>query len=483
MIYRTYFSKNNCIIKNTYTNTAKNQVIELFHGEATTVSSATGATTYSRYLFHFPITVLQQKIADKTIITGSGVTHTLKMTNTSFFDKELLGQNALGDRYFRAVSFDLVLFAIPEEWDEGVGYDYTEPSVNDTAFQTNRTFLQTPSNWIERKTGLNWANSGVVASGYTVLASQHFDNGNENINMDVTHIVNGLLSGDTNYGFGIAFSAETEQELTQEKYFVGFFSKYTNTIFEPFIETYYNDYINDDRQHFYLDKPNKLYLYSNIGGAPTNITIGSVTIYDPEDAVFATYSANDIQQTTQGVYYVNVTIPSAVYGDLVMFKDVWEDITYNSISLPDVELNFVTHETKNYYQIGSSDVVPQEVAINLYGLKRDERIKSGDIRKVYVEVKPMWEVNAHILIDTLSYRLYMRQGQEEIPIVDWTNINRSFTANYFLIDTSWLLATEYYLDVKLTSNLLVKTYPELVKFRVVGEDDKFNLLSFNRDVL
>ena len=65
--YRTYFDKNNTIIRNQYTNTGRNQVTELFYGGALT----TGSTKYSRYLFHFDLSEVIDKYNDKTFADTS----------------------------------------------------------------------------------------------------------------------------------------------------------------------------------------------------------------------------------------------------------------------------------------------------------------------------------------------------------------------------------------------------------------------------
>jgi hypothetical protein len=46
------------------------------------------------------------------------------------------------------------------------------------------------------------------------------------------------------------------------------FTNNTQTFYEPYIETKYDNHIIDDRNNFILDKLNKLYLYVNVGGNP-----------------------------------------------------------------------------------------------------------------------------------------------------------------------------------------------------------------------
>ena len=136
-ILRSYIDKNNTITSNSYVNTARNPVIELNFGASDYVVPNYG---YTRYIFDLNLTDLIQDIASGVISTGctTGMTHTLKMTNTSSFDNELLNSFMSNERR-RATSFDLILFRIPltsgntgnvQFWDEGVGYDFADLKYN-----------------------------------------------------------------------------------------------------------------------------------------------------------------------------------------------------------------------------------------------------------------------------------------------------------------------------------------------------------------
>ena len=136
-VYKSYFKRNDTLVYNTYTNTARNPVVELFFGRVDNLSSPKG---FSRFIFDIDLTDLQSKLANGTISTGctADMVHTLRMTNTSSFDEELLNTTWSNGRR-RATSFDLVLFRIPktlgstgdaQTWDEGVGYDYYDGNLN-----------------------------------------------------------------------------------------------------------------------------------------------------------------------------------------------------------------------------------------------------------------------------------------------------------------------------------------------------------------
>ena len=58
-IHKSYFDKSNTIIYNSYTNTARNPIVELFFGRVDNLSVPIG---YSRYIFNVDISDLQTKI-------------------------------------------------------------------------------------------------------------------------------------------------------------------------------------------------------------------------------------------------------------------------------------------------------------------------------------------------------------------------------------------------------------------------------------
>ena len=114
MVIRTYIDKDNTIIKDTTINTGRNEIAELYYGGHPT------ATQYTRHLFYFDVTKLQERYNSGELGDLSNVSHVLRMTNTSSFDKDLIAQKSTNG-YQRASSFDLTLFRINKEWDQGCG--------------------------------------------------------------------------------------------------------------------------------------------------------------------------------------------------------------------------------------------------------------------------------------------------------------------------------------------------------------------------
>lgn len=462
MVTRTFFDKNNTIVYNSRVNVGMNPITELYYG-------GTGSEqTYSRLLFQFDESRLKDLYSGGTYPELNKMTHTLRMTNTGAFDTDLLGKTTCGAKR-RACSFDLILFAVNQDWDEGCGYDYAECNF---IGEGSQSFA--PSHWFEARTNTAWSGgNGTFTGSTTVLATQSFDKGNENLEMDVTDVVNGYLSGNTNYGLGIAFKRTLEETETTEIQYVGFFTRHTQTFYEPYIETTYSEKIRDDRNAFYLDKPNKLYLYVNLGGEPTNLdTVPSVVINDVDGNVVTTIASSAVTHVTKGVYSVDVTIPTtATYTDCTQFSDVWSGITINGVNRPNIELDFIVKDSMGYYNIGDNSALPKKVGLNVTGIKRDEKIHRGDIRKVLVSARIPYTIEQKQVVDGLKYRLYVKEGRNEYTVIDFQDVEMTNNNNYFLLDTASLVPGIYYLDVKVESNLEVSTTKEALKFEIVSQSD------------
>jgi len=496
-ILRTYFNKDTVLVRNSCVNTGRNPIAEIFHGGSTKLDDL----KYSRYIFNLDLTELIDRVDTKEY-SLTGMTHKINITNTSCFDKETYCKKVSSScgEIKRATGFDLILFEVPEVWDEGDGYDYVEVKAL-TCQLGDQAYCEGPANWEERQSNVNWSQNGVYTNpsmwysgsttGYTgttinlIKGTQHFDHGDENFCVDVSDYVNGLISsGVTNCNMGIAFSYSLETALQDDMCYVGFFTRDTQTVYEPYMETVYNDLIKDDRCEFYLDKDNRLYLYVNAGGERVNAIISGVTVYDQNDNTYQTFTSSEINQTTTGVYYINLNVsdnPISGYCGNIMFRDVWNNVIINGKDLGDVELEFIVKDSDSYYNIGSADKSGQGVGndhnISIYdyhfsfdGIKRKEKIKRGDTRRVGIQAFIPYTTH-YQLIDKIYYRIYIKEGETQIEYIDWKEVNRTEDSNYFLIDTSWFIPNDYYIEFKLESGSQIRTYHDIIQFEIVSEKD------------
>jgi len=483
-IHKSYFNKSNTIIYDSYTNTARNPIVELFYGRVDDLTLPLG---YSRYLFNIDLSALQTKISDKIISTGctgfSSFTHTLRMTNTSFFDDDLLNdKTSQGKR--RATSFDLVLFRIPQnqQWDSGVGYDYYSFGLSNI---NDRSFSQRPSNWFERTTISGWTTpglynntnsatgTGVNYSALTIVDTQHFEFGNEDIEFDMTNQINSILSGGTTgvTGWGIAYYPQVENisGLT-ENYSVGFFSPHTQTFYEPFLETSYDDLIEDDRNSFYAGNVNYLYLYVYDNGNPINLTnLPVVDILDMDGDPVVGFTGLTTCLVTKGVYKVIVSgltstsIPCLYY-------DVWKGLTIGGVTIANVENEFAILQTGGNFQIGTTTNNPKIYGFSFDGIKQNEKVLNTDVRKVNVTIKQAYTTNTVLNGVKGYYRIYVREGANtEVQVQDWTRINKTPDGYYFVFDTTDKIPNEYFVDIKVVSDKNTDTYKRELQFQIVNK--------------
>jgi|694.fasta_scaffold13724_8 hypothetical protein len=501
-IYRSYFSRNNTLISNLFTNTARNPVVELNFGSSDLVTPNFG---FTRFIFDLDLDGLREMMMEKYISTGctSAITHTLMMTNTSSFEDDLLNTNMNNGRK-RATSFDLILFRIPkfsgdtgtpQLWDEGVGYDYNNFGTTSNGVSgslsvleqyNDKNFSLRPSNWYQTTTVSNWSQPGIYDnkntltgltglnySSITIVDEQHFELGNEDIQFDLTSEINGILDGSITgvTGWGIAYKPDIENlsGLT-DSYSVGFFGKYTQTFYQPYLLTDYNDLIQDDRNLFLKNQTNKLYLYVYQNGDFVNLdNLPGVNIEDQNGDVVPGGSGLTTCQVTRGVY--EVTVPNIFTTQPVpcLFYDVWTGLTVNGQSLPNVTNQFVLQNYSAGIQIGSLSKEPSKYGFSFYGILQNEKILNTEIRKVGVVVKKEWTSQHQLENVDVYYRIYVTEGTTEVQVQDWTSVNRTPNEYYFMFDMRDKIPNEYYVDIRVNTSGEKDIYKDTLRFQIVNK--------------
>ena len=496
-ILRSYIDKNNTIISNSYVNTGRNPVIELNFGASDLIVPNFG---YTRFIFDLDLALLEENIVSGVISTGctSAMTHTLKMTNTSSFDNELLNTFMTNERR-RATSFDLILWRIPkfsgntgnpQYWDEGVGYDYNDfniaqnsanGGISPLTYVDSRAYSTRPSNWYQTTTLSGWSQNGIYDnrnlgsvnySGLTIVATQHFELGNEDLSMDMTNEINGILNGTITgvTGWGISYVPQIENitGLT-DSYSVAFFSRHTQTFYQPYLLTNYNDLIQDDRNQFLKNQQNKLFLYVYQNGDLANLDSDPyVRIEDRNgDAVTGMASLTTCLKT-KGVYEVVVPNGFANYPTPCQFYDVWSGLTINGQSIPNVTNQFTLQQYSSGIQIGPVSKEPQIYGFDFYGILQNEKILNSDIRKVGVTIKKAYTGQQLLLDVSAFYRVYVTEGTTEVLVQDWTPINRTPNEYYFIFDMRDKIPNQYYVDIQVNSSGEKNTYKRQLTFSIVN---------------
>jgi hypothetical protein len=455
--FRSYFEKNNTLIKNTQVNTSKNPTCDIFYGSA-----------YSRFIFKIDLIELQSMIDNGDLVINDNTKHYLKMTNTIFGDEGLKGQNRQTGRD-RATSFRLELFEITEDWNEGYGFDYEDAGYDFTS--GNKTFSEVPSNWFKKNTLSDWQTQGAYIGTGATLNIVEFDNGNENLDVDVTDYVNGiLLSGNTNHGIGIKFIDDYEMLRADTDRSVAFFTKYTQTFFEPYMESIFDDRISDNRQDFIEKTYQNLYLYVTKGTNYYDLDeLPIVNILDNTNTPIAGLSDLTTTKIKKGVYQVTFGIDGDVFvcDGKKFFYDNWSNLSIDDVSLSDVKQKFIPKPLTSKYTIGDNPTELKRYSIQYFGINQNEKVKRGELRKIVVSFRSINEPKT-VLFDEVYYRMFIKEGRVDVMVHDWTQIDKT-NENSFILDTSYLIPREYFLEIKGKTHSEEIFYNNYIKFEILSE--------------
>lgn len=268
-----------------YANAGASQVLKLGKTIDTTMSASTGLRVgqdtsdgdgfpinLNRILINFPLGDISSSLKANTDnppadggLFGADARYYLKMYNAS-------------SPVQAAKSFSTnIHLVISKSWNEGTGLDL------DTYKHIGY------SNWKNPNSTASWHTSGLGSgsavetnspdrfadylnyfSGSNKVITASFDTGAEDMNVDITALVQPLLSGTgkqalPNQGFLVKLGRSEEKNSKDyiEKYF---FSSDTHTIYSPRLIVKYDDFKGDDRNYVLTDTPNRFYLnYSKKG--------------------------------------------------------------------------------------------------------------------------------------------------------------------------------------------------------------------------
>ena len=398
------------------------------------------------------------------------------MTNTISYAQQYLGKKSYSDAIERASSFDLEVFNVDEDWDEGSGYDFI---YNDIIYPD---VVDQAANWKYRKTNVEWEHAGAYTASTQIIGTQRFEKGSESLDIDITDYVNQKLFGTgftgttgytgSSFGLGIKFPDEYEELITEFTQAVAFHAKNTNTWYEPYVETVVDDTITDDRNYFYQDKDNDLYLYVNIGGIQQDIGVNAVDIYDYEDNMVMTLTGDSITNVSKGVYKVTVNVDSETYPDAVLFRDQWHVTINGRDSVHEGEFYLIS--PKKYYTFDQSNQINFEnYFFYFWGIGDKENITAGNVRKIKLTIKELYPNQNNFLPLDIEYRLFTTVGEKyEIDVVPFTKVNRTSSGYEFNLDTSWLIPQDYKLQIRLKNGNYYEN-KQTLSFTVVSN----NLLS------
>ena len=351
------------------------------------------------------------------------------------------------------------IFTVPSNFTGNTSYTLSVKISGTTGLSNNYNFFFDNFDFSSRYSYTYTANT----TNLSILKTQRFEIGNEDIEVDITNYVNGILfSGQPNNGICIAYSANTESLTSITKNVVTFFSKYTQTFFEPFLETTYNDRVNDELCCMNFDVPNDFFFVSQ---SPITDILTFQIIDSNGDVILNTTTG--ITRLNNYNYKYTHTIDSEIYQDKEIFTYKWNYTQNTKYKTLEKEFNISKIDLND----GTSLTYATEVFINVLGIKNNEVItkKVGLKRLIF---KPKRLIETRILkniIGDIEFRIYLNQGKNQIDVIPFTKASKVNDEYFTEIDFSWFISHDYTIEVRgLDKNGIQYPNSNYVKFRITN---------------
>jgi hypothetical protein len=181
--------------RGTGSNTGRADVLETFsiYGRQAHSSSTTRASQeLSRILIQFPVSEITSDREAGTVPASGSVDFVLRMYNAAHSKTT-------------PISYKLVVYPVSGSWQEGVGLDLEG--------YTDLTKGSSGANWISASDSSAWITVGgdYLRSDASIIYEQEFENGLEDIEINISKLVEQWIAGTTdNYGIGVFLSSSYE---------------------------------------------------------------------------------------------------------------------------------------------------------------------------------------------------------------------------------------------------------------------------------
>jgi hypothetical protein len=304
-----------------------------------------------------------------------------------------------------------------------------------------------------------------AATNLSIITTQRFEIGNEDIDIDITDYVNGILfSGNPNNGICIAYSANTESLTAETRNVVTFFSKYTQTFFEPFLETTYDDRVVDENYCLRFDESNDFFFVSQ---APVT-SINKFEIIDSNDEIiFSTTETTAFTKLNYYNYKISYFIDSDNYQDQEIFYNRWHYTQNGKNKVLEKEFNISKLDLND----GTTLTYGTDVFINVLGIKQNEVVsKKAGLKRLIFKAKRLIQTKIlKSIIGDIEFRIYVNQGKNQIDVIPFTKASKVNDEYFAEIDFSWFISHDYTIEMRgLDKNGIQYPNSNYVRFRVTN---------------
>lgn len=258
--------------KSINSNVGRAGTLDLFKLYDETVFGSSPVIELSRLLLKFDLSKL------------SSLTSSLVNPNSTSF-KAKIRLKSVSSGLPVPYNFTISTFPLARSFSEGYGRDVSAYSDIGAA---NFLSSSAENSWImsgAESSGsignnVDYYTSGNLGAGLVNLEnSQYFENGNEDLFIDVTNIISATLGGIIqNNGFRLSFSGSQETDDVT-RFVKRFASRHViEHALRPRLEISFDDSINDSHENFYFDSTGTLYLRNYVGSGLANILSRSIAV-------------------------------------------------------------------------------------------------------------------------------------------------------------------------------------------------------------
>lgn len=406
----------------TGSNSGASEILELY-----SLTSSSDSVGKSRILLNFDISSLSASVADGTVPISS--IFKLKLKHAPHAETV-------------PYSFDLEVAPISQSWTEGRGLSMYDEGLRDGGVV----------NWTKATTINNWTISGSsYISASALTASQYFDTGLEDLNVDISNIVRSWISGTTqNNGLIIKYPFAYES-LNQDLYVKKFFSRNVHATERlPSIIALWDDSIQDDRTNIKYNVSGSLFYYRKINGELTNLQNSLfINILNSSSVVVQTLTASRVRD---GIYQASGVLVSPTSSTQI-YRDVWFSGT----------TQYFTGNFAPSYETGSVNLGTDEITLDIPNLQT-LTFGSSVLIRVFARNKDYRPALASyaartpvpVLLKDAYYQISNSETEDVIVdfstgSVKYSKLSYDKDGNYFILDTN-SLRPEYIYKIKIMAN-------------------------------
>jgi hypothetical protein len=450
--------KENLTTRGIYSNMGESDSLEVFSLYA---QASTSSLEKSRILIEFPIDKIALDRQLGKIPQSGSVNFFLKLFNV---------------RHPFSVprKFTLNASAVSQSWEEGYGLDmegYSDPGFGDSGYGAD---------WVYCLSGTTWnTQGGDVLQNYS--ASQYFETGLEDMNVDITHIAEQWIAGTLqNNGFLIKLSGAAEDGSTFNSFYTKKFSARGSEFYmrRPCIEAQWNPSSTDDRNNFYAnsnllspaDNTMNIYFYNKVNGTLKNI-------YSNPNLSISFYSdANKTQTITPNSVSVTNPLPGIYKAEVIL--DTTASVVYDKWYSGSTE--YYSDSIDVLQRTNSSYDTTPEYILNITNLKKAYTQEETAKFKIFARKKD-WSPTVYTVsynnientqINNLYYKIF--RIEDNYTIIDYSTGSIAYSktsydsqGNFFDLDMN-ILEKDYTYGIKLATyeETQLKEFNTIFKFKV-----------------